>query len=140
MEKLLSASNQCYDHIEKKVHETIIVLHQFFEGWLGGVLENTFVNEQYLEAQFSSDFAMVLPQGMLQNHHDAVESLKKAWGAVPGLKIRIYDVRIVFEDATSVMAVYKEDQLIQNFENRRISSVLFQKDGDILKWRFVQET
>jgi hypothetical protein len=140
MEKAQIRNGFQKDRLQQQVHEAIVKLHVFFEGWLGGVLERNATNEQYLEAQFTADFTMVSPQGVVQERPDVVEGLKKAWGAVPGLKIRITHVRILSDSSESVVAVYKEEQLTHHLLNERRSTVLFRKKGKILAWQFVQET
>jgi len=140
MEKQNTIKETQQELIKEQVRKVIISLHQYFEDWLGGKLINTLANTAYLENAFDKEFIMVLPTGVVQMRSEAVEGLKKAWGVLPGLKITISDVQVLHDDASSILAVYKETQTIGNTKNVRTSSVVFNKVGDELKWLFVQET
>lgn len=128
------------DSISGRVKQEVYGLHRFFEDWLGGTVGNTGENLKYLEQALAEDFKMISPAGNIESRATLITGFQSGWHSLPGISIQIEEVEILQEDTTSVLALYKEKQMVNNQSNTRISTVLFKKQPENLKWLFVQET
>ena len=125
--------------------------HDFFTAWFNGSLpatDNAFANG--LADHFHPDFEIVLPSGTVFDRGGILTSVRKAWGANPGFRATVRDVRVLGEwpleesGARLILAMYVEDQSnARNTippDNLRHSTVLFERMGGRLIWRHLHET
>lgn len=115
--------------------------HEVIEGWLRGTADpsalRTFV------AAHDPDFTLCGPDGTVAGLPEVAAMVERAYGAEPGLEIRIRDVRVVAESGGLVVALYEEHQRTPAGSTARRSTVVFGTDPAArngLRWRHLHET
>ena len=126
--------------IQKKVEDSIWLLHAFFQQWFTGAIENKDEKFSYVLNTFGDDFTMVTIKGDLESRAEVIAGLKEGWGRLSMFQIFIEEVRIVYASEGGVLAQYLEKQVIAGDLNMRRTTVLFKVDGSELIWKYVHET
>lgn len=118
-------------------------LHRFFVDWFNGRCTEDAFSERFL-ARMSDDFEMVVPSGKCLPLPALTEGLRGGYASSYDFDIIIRHVSILHESPTTVCARYQELQTRsrrgRRGRNARWSTVLFERDGDGLRWRWVHET
>ena len=130
-----------------EVRAEVEALHDFFTAWFGGALpESDEVFTDGLADHFHPDFEIVLPSGTVHDRDGILTPIRQAWGANPGFRAVVRDVRVLGEwpGAGLVLAAYVEAQTgarnTTPADNLRHSTVLFERVAGRLVWRHVHET
>jgi hypothetical protein len=95
------------------------------------------------EKVFAADFEMVTPEGKRLIRPQILAGLKKGQADDGFFSIAIHDVRAIWQDATSVLLQYVEQQYREGKTTRRLSTALFEAASEApcgVKWRYLQET
>ena len=129
---------------EQITHE-VEALHTFFVDWFNGSCsadDATF--EARLASRLSDDFLYVMPGGTALTRAQLLSSLRRAHGSNPDFRITVHDVTLRFEGPDCLLATYTERQQgarnSEQSDNRRLSTVLFTRDGEQLRWHHIHET
>ncbi|MDD9933976.1 MAG: DUF4440 domain-containing protein [Myxococcales bacterium] len=127
------------------VEREVIELHEFFVDWFNGTCSSddaTF--EQRFGAHLTEGFYYVMPGGIQLTRASLQDSLRQAHGSNPDFRIQVRNVSVRFEGRDAVLATYTEHQQgarnSERSDNVRLSTVLFVRDGDRLRWHHIQET
>lgn len=128
-----------------QVEREVVELHAFFVEWFGGRCPNDDATyEGRLAARLSDDFFYVMPGGESLTRETLLTQLRAGYGRNPAFGIEVRDIRVRFEDASAVLATYEERQTgarnSAQSDNRRLSTVLFVRDGTQLRWHHIHET
>lgn len=128
-----------------QVEREVVELHAFFVEWFGGRCPDddaTYANR--LVSRLTDDFFYVMPGGESLTREPLLTRLRAGYGQNPAFDIEVRDIRVRFEDARSVLATYEERQTgarnSGQSDNRRLSTVLFVRDGAQLRWHHIHET
>jgi len=115
-------------------------LHIFFEDWLGGNLAQTGANFERLERALAPSFAIINPEGTESPRDPLITGLYNGHGSRSGLRIKIKNPRLRVETDKIVVATYEEWQEYAGTATTRLSTVVFEKVGEGLRWLHVHET
>jgi hypothetical protein len=94
------------------------------------------------EAAFAADMSMISPDGVWFDRKQILANLRNAT-AVPGFRIRIHDVQLLWESESAVLLRYVEEQYRDGETTRRLSSALFTADETAplgVVWQHLHET
>lgn len=128
------------DTVRREVDE----LHRFFVDWMSGAVERSddVFRTRFLD-RCDGDFVYVQPSGVAMHVRDLAPGLEGAYGKNPSFRIAVRDVRVLRQHGEIILATYVEWQRNASsppHDNGRISSVLFRRDRDALRWLHVHET
>ena len=121
----------------------IIELHEFFEGWLAGALQNDDHTFERLERALAKDFAIVSPGGVLVERASLLETLRASHGGRRGLKIWIENALLRKSSGALLIATYEEWQEVGGQKRGRQSTVVFKTSKSASNewlWLHVHET
>jgi hypothetical protein len=117
----------------------IAQLHEFFGGYLSGVIDSL----ERLESALAEDFEMVGPNGENHNKTKTMGAVRESHGSMPSVQITTENHRLLLAERDLVVASYIEVHEFDGGGNRRASTVVFSNDPNApngLLWRRVQET
>ena len=120
----------------------IVRLHDFISGWFRGEIAAERFEAEFTDALHDA-FENIQPSGLVLSKADLLDPIRNAHGANPDFRISIETPQLVAEHAGQIVMTYVEfQQGARNSEpeNRRRSIVFFERDGDRLIWRHLQET
>lgn len=124
------------------VAKEILELHQFFQDWYRGELENkTF---QRFSGVMGEGFEIILPDASILPRERILDAVRSQKGSDPVAELWIENVRLIHSEPEFVVATYEEWQGRQGQEARgRLSTVVFTRNEDApngLVWMHVHET
>ena len=120
----------------------IVRLHDFISGWFRGEIASDRFEAEFADALHDS-FENIQPSGDVLSKADLLDPIRDAHGANPDFRISIETPQLIAEYADQIVMTYVEFQQgarNSNPENRRRSTVLFERETDRLIWRHLQET
>ncbi len=130
--------------MNKQCRTEVIELHQFFQDWFLGLLENTDQSFQRLDGALSSDFQIVGPGGSLTPRDRLLDGLRRSHGSRAGKKFRIwienYQGRPIGEGLWLI--TYEEWQEDEKERSGRLSSAVFRRkpgNPNKVEWLHVHE-
>lgn len=116
--------------MEQSARAEIAELHQFFEDWFNGAIEDSDASFARLEKALDSDFELIGPEGRAHSRDSLLVGLRSAhgkWAAAPG-RIWIENVRLLRAGDELLLVSYEEWQEVGGETEVRLSSVLFGAD------------
>lgn len=115
----------------------VIDAHIAIERWLGkGAGE-----EQALLARFTPDFSMIALSGAPLDFAALCAFFRTHRAAKPGLEIEIEEMKLVAEWPTGAVVSYREKQSLPGQSaTLRYSTVVFERQPNVLGWRHLHET
>ncbi len=129
--------NECIREIEE--------LHQFFEDWFTGTIENSVTGFARFSDVIHADFTMIVPNGKQTNRNELKGSLFMMHGKRPNIKIWIEKPEFRYLSSTTAMLTYEEWQ--KDGEDAeattRVSTVIFESNimtKNNVMWLHVHET
>jgi len=129
--------NECIKEVEE--------LHQFFQDWFTGAIENSAISFARFSDVIHADFTMIVPNGKQTNRDQLKGSLYMMHGKRPKIKIWIENPEFRFLSSTVAMVTYEEWQ--QDGEEAdpttRVSTVIFESNimaTNKVMWLHVHET
>ncbi len=121
----------------------ICELHDFFQGWFRGTLDDNEVNFQRFADVMDTQFTIVGPNGVLAARPALLEGLRAAYHKQPDIRIWTQNHRMLQQRGEFLLCTYEEWQETARATTARLSSVWFQQQ-DIapqgLVWLHVHET
>lgn len=134
-------------NIQSRVASEISALHDDLASWLSGrqSRENTFFQAAFRD-RLHEAFFNVQPAGIVLSRSELLHDLDNGYGHSPDFDIQILNVTVrqILCKGRHILATYEEYQRgarkSQRSENARLSTVLFEQQGDRLMWRSIHET
>ena len=118
-------------------------LHQFFQDWFNGQLEQSDSGLAPFANALAEDFHMVTPKGQVVDRAGTLETVREFYGSWHDDRIWIENFIFRCQCGQVAVANYEEWQNIAGNVTRRISTAIFQVpvggDGH-LHWLHVHET
>lgn len=125
-------------------HAEIVELHDFFQGWLGGMLPATDEAYTRLVDTQASEFVIVTPGGERIPGPTLLAQLRSAHGSRPGWRMWIENAELRFAQGGMSVATYEEwQQHADRTITGRLSTVVFRDQPGTpngLIWLHVHET
>lgn len=131
------------EDLTSRTKEEIEALHEFFVGWFSGRLPKDVFETQFL-VRFDPDLLLIPPGGVLLSLDTFASGVESAHATNPDFRIAIRNVTVRRVFRNTVLATYEEWQ--RNAlastppDNGRLASVLFDDEGDRLRWLHIHET
>ncbi len=126
-----------------QVRAEVEALHEFFVGWFGGTLPETVFKADFLD-RFAADLVFIPPAGHFFGLEDLAGSVRQGYGSNADFRVQIRNVNVHHVFPEHVLATYEEWQRNARAstppDNARLATVLFQIDGDRLRWLHIHET
>lgn len=113
--------------MEAGCKQEIIELHQFFQDWYQGELEESEHEFNRFARVMAEEFSIISPTGSI-NHRDAIlEMVRHSYGSWENRNGRIWIENVVmhWQDGDMCLLTYEEWQEIDEHITARLSSVLF---------------
>lgn len=133
--------------IERRCRREIDELHDFFEDWFNGDLDQNSESFERFESVIAPGFVLIDLEGAAVRRDELVPVIRDRWGhrADEGEPIAIDtdEIELLRSEGELHLATYIERQRIGDSSNNRRSSVLFREsDGapNGLEWLHVHET
>ena len=123
----------------------IMRLHAFLECWFQGTLPVSALDDD-LAAALHPEFENIQPAGTVLSRDVLLEGIAKAHGTNPDFRIEIREPRVLchWPGSGLTLAGYVEAQFgarnTTPSDNLRRSTVLFERAGRRLVWRYLHET
>ncbi len=131
--------------MEARCEQEIVGLHQFFQDWFGGELEETEHEFDRFARVMAADFTMISPVGSLHHREGILQMVQQGygnWSAGNG-RIWIENMTVRWQDAGLCLLTYEEWQALDEHVTARLSSVLFRDRFDTphgVEWVHLHET
>ncbi|MEM8576080.1 MAG: hypothetical protein AAGF48_15835, partial [Pseudomonadota bacterium] len=122
-------------------HDEVVRLHAFLGAWFRGELSSDAIRSDFADV-LHAEFENVQPAGVVLTRADIVDSIAAGLGMNPSFPITIEAPRLLGSWPGFVLFQYIEHQTGARAsapENRRLSTVWFERDGDHLAWRYLTE-
>ncbi|MBM7067012.1 hypothetical protein [Actibacterium sp. 188UL27-1] len=122
-------------------HDEVVRLHVFLGAWFRGELAQEALDRDFADV-LHTEFENVQPAGVVLTRADIVTGITAGRGTNPGFQITIEAPRLLGSWPGFILFQYIEHQtgaLASAPENRRLSTVLFERDGEQLIWRYLTE-
>jgi hypothetical protein len=142
----MRASLEYLHTMEKRCRREIDALHEFFEGWFNGRIDNSEAEFSRFEGALAPDFTMVTPGAELVQRAALLASLRAAHGSRSAReRFRILIQATAGRALSAELAhfTYEEWHESADGQRGRLSSVLFEADASApggVRWLFVHET
>ena len=126
------------DNIEKEITE----LHQFFESWYRGKIENTERTFSRLADVLAAEFALITPDGQVVERTKLLDLMRAEYATKPEIRIWVENCRVRFSDQNVLIVIYEEHGIDKN--RKRVSLITAvlrknQKHVNGLEWVHISE-
>ena len=121
----------------------ICELHDFFQAWFHGALDENDANFQRFAGVMDEQFTIVRPNGVLTARPTLLEGLRSAYHKRPDIRIWTQNHRLLQQRGDMVLCTYEEWQETAERTTARLSSVWFRQHAakpQGLVWLHVHET
>ena len=125
----------------------VLELHQFFQEWFNGTLENTEAAFERFDSVMADDFEIINPEGQKSSRAGIIARLQAAHGfqanATPPMRIWIENLHSRPLPGGDQLVTYEEWQETGGITRGRLSSALFSSSADTpngVQWHHVHET
>ena len=125
----------------------VIRLHEFFEQWLKGEIENTEDNFKQFTSVIGKEFLLIAPTGEKISRKDIIKRIKNDYGKHidEGSRYRLFvkNIRCRVLEGNLCLVLYEEWANLKDKVISRMSSALFRKKEDTpnsVEWTHVHET
>ncbi len=131
--------------MESACRKEIVQLHQFFEDWYHGRIENSDAAFSRMAGVMAKPFTIIFPSGGLRQRGDILRLVREGYGRWRGSNNRIWieNVTLRWQEDDICLLTYEEWQEAEGKRTARLSTVLFQAQPgppNGLVWRHVHET
>ena len=126
------------DNIEKEITE----LHQFFESWYRGKIENTEQIFSRMADVLAAEFALVTPDGHVVERKQLLELMRAEYASKPEIKIWTENCRLRFSDQNVFIVIYEEHGIDKNRKRVSLITAVLQKNQQHvngLEWVHISE-
>ncbi len=131
-------------NIAAAAQKEVIGLHQFFEVWFTGAVENNPVVFLRVAEALARDFHYVVPSGRTFVYPEVIEQIRGAHGGRRQFRIEIRNMQVrEVIDGTHALVQYEEHQWTVGEKTARVSSALFRANEKApagVEWVHLQET
>ena len=126
------------DNIQKEITE----LHQFFEKWYRGKIENTGQSFSRMADVLAAEFTLITPDGHVVERKQLLDLMRSEYFAKPEIKIWVENCRLRFSDQNVYIVIYEEHGVDKN--QKRVSLITAvlrenQKQVNGLEWVHINE-
>jgi hypothetical protein len=124
--------------IEKEITE----LHQFFESWYRGNIDNTEPSISRLADVLAVEFALITADGHVVERKQLLELMRAEFATKPQIKIWVENYQLRFSDQNVFIAIYEEHGIEKNQERvNLITAVLRENQQQVngLEWLHISE-
>ena len=131
--------------LPENVQKEIVQLHEFFEAWFTGRIEQNEENLRRLADVIADEFLIVSPNANIIDKATLLTNVRKAYGSQSDqpYSIRIENLHGRRLESQLFLAVYEEWQKVGDEDKGRLTTVVFgSKTGtpNSLEWLHVHET
>ena len=122
-------------------HAEVVRLHDFFAAWFRGELPEDAIETSLADA-LHKEFEIVPPSGAIMDRNVIIEAIRSARNTNPEFQIAIEEPRLLGSWPGFVLFQYVEHQFgirPTGSEDRRLATVLFERNKDTLIWRYLTE-
>ncbi len=131
--------------MESACRKEIVQLHQFFEDWYHGRVENSVVAFSRMAEVMAEPFTIIFPSGSQHRREDTLRMVREGYGRWRGSGNRIWieNVALCWQEGSVCLLTYEEWQETDGEMTARFSSVLFRAQSGTpngLIWLHVHET
>lgn len=140
VERKAKEKSRLMDEFDKALAE-VVRLHDFLGAWFRGELAEDCFEPNFVDA-LHPDFENVQPAGVTLTRSELLDPVRAGRGANPDFRIAIEAPRLLGTWPGLILFQYIERQTgacATAPENRRLSTVLFEADGQLLIWRYLTE-
>ena len=126
------------ENIEKEITE----LHQFFESWYRGKIENSEQSFSRMADVLAAEFALVTPDGHVVEREQLLDLMRTEYATKPEIRIWVENCRLRFSDQNVFIAIYEEHGINNNRERvSLITAVLRENQQQLngLEWVHLSE-
>ncbi len=131
------------DELTQRVAQEVTELHQFFEDWFRGSIDQSTARFARFTDVTAAEFHLISPAGTMVDRDQAAAWIWDIHGARPTARMWVDKVTVLIQRSTLCLATYEEWQESPAGRTVRFSSVLFEADPDApngLRWLHVHET
>ena len=122
----------------------IIELHEFFEAWLGGKLEDTDANFQRFVSVTGAGFHIIAPDGSRMERDELRRQIRAAHGSRLTWRMWIENIRLHHQQGDLLLVTYEEwQQRDDAAPTARVTTALFRENAACpqgVEWLHVHET
>ncbi len=127
--------------MRRRCEQEVVELHQFFEDWFCGRVDDF----ARAEAALSEDFTLVSPRGTTTSRDALLDHIKSNHGgrAEQNFSIRIENFELRHVEFGLAVVTYEEWQTLDEREAGRVSSAVMRVDANApcgVRWIHLQET
>lgn len=122
-------------------HDEVVRLHDFLAAWFRGELAEEEIDNSFADV-LHPEFENIQPAGVTLTRDKIVDAIREGQGSNPDFQISIEAPRLLGSWPGLLLFQYVEYQTgarSSTPENRRLSTVLFERDGEKLIWRYLTE-
>lgn len=131
--------------MESACRKEIVQLHQFFEDWYHGRIENSDAAFSRMAGVMAEPFTIIFPSGSRRRREDTLRMVREGYGRWQDSANRIWieNVALRWQEDDVCLLTYEEWQETDGEMTARLSSVLFRGQAGTpnnLVWLHVHET
>lgn len=132
--------------LKTQCEQEIQELHQFFEDWFAGKVDQTEEEFSRFSRVLCDEFLIVSPNGSRTGRERLLEEFRQGYGkyANRGMEIWVESPEVRYETEELCLMTYEEWQKLGGKMNTRLSTALFRADEESspngVKWVHVHET
>lgn len=122
-------------------HNEVVRLHDFLAAWFRGELEEEEIDYSFADV-LHLKFENIQPAGVTLTRDKIVDAIRVGRGSNPDFQIDIVSPRLLGSWPGLLLFQYIECQKGARSsapQNQRLSTVLFERDGEKLIWRYLTE-
>ena len=126
------------ENIEKEITE----LHQFFESWYRGNIENSERSFGRLADVLAAGFALITPDGHVVEREQLLDLMRAEYATKPEIKIWIENCQLRFSDQNVFVVIYEEHGIDKDRKQESLITAVFcknQKQVNGLEWVHIHE-
>ena len=126
------------ENIEKEISE----LHQFFESWYRGNIENSERSFSRLADVLAAEFALITPDGHVVERKQLLNLMRAEYATKPEIKIWVENCQLRFSDQNLFVVIYEEHGIDKGRKQESLITAVFrknQKQVNALEWVHIHE-
>ena len=126
------------DNIEKEIHE----LHQFFESWYQGKIENSEQSFSRLADVLAAEFALITPDGHVVERKQLLDLMRAEYATKPRIRIWVEDCQLGFSDQNVYLVIYEAHGIDKGRKRISLITAVLRKNHkreNGLEWMHISE-
>ena len=126
------------ENIEKEITE----LHQFFQSWYRGNIENSERSFSRLADVLAAEFALITPDGHMVERDQLLDLMRAEYATKPEIKIWVENFRLRISDQNVFIVIYEEHGIDKTREQVSLITAVLrenQKQLNGLEWVHIGE-